>query len=90
MLHSPSPALRLLVTKTAIFIRRYAAEVLRVLVGDGGVATDAGGVLVCTNVSTHIVIIFKGTLHVVVADDLTLGIGGVGKTVLGTLVITWF
>ena len=86
----PSPALRHLVTNTTIFIRRDAAVVLRVAVGDVGAATDTGGVLVGTNVPTLVVItsIRIGTLHVVVADDLTLSTGGVGGTVLRTLVIT--
>ena len=78
MLHSPSPALRLLVTNTAIIIWRDAAVVLRVAVGDGGVATDTGGLVVCTNVPTHVVTPIIGTLHVVVTDYFTLGIGGVG------------
>ena len=90
MLHSPSPALRILVTNTTIFISGDTAVVLRVVEGDGGVATDTGGILVGTNVPTLVVITRKliGTLLVVVADDLTLGNGGVGRTVLGTLVIT--
>ena len=90
MLHSPSPALRFLVTNTAIFILGDTAVVLRVAVGYGGVTTDSGGVSVCTNVTTHVVQarIFIGTLHVVVADDLALCIGGVGLTVLGTHVVT--
>ena len=87
MQDSPSPALRHLVTNTAVFILGYAAVVLRVAVSDGGVATDTGGVLVCTNVPTHVVTII-GTLYVVVTDDLTLSIGCVGETVLRTLVIT--
>ena len=61
---------------------------LGVAVGDGGVATDAGGALVCTNVPTHVVTLIIVTLHVVVADDLTLGNGSIGGTVLGTLVVT--
>ena len=84
----PSPALRHLVTNTTIFIRRDAAVVLLVVVGDVGVATDTGGHVVCTNVPTHKVIVVIGTLHAVVADYLTLGMGGVGGTVLGTLVVT--
>ena len=88
MLHSPSPALRLFVIDTATFILGDTAVVLRVVVGDGGVATDAGGAPVCTNVPTHVVSLIVGTLHVVVADDLTLGTSGVGWTVLWTLVIT--
>ena len=87
MLHSPSSALRILVTNTAIFILRDTAVVLRVAVGDGGVATDTGGVLVCTNVPAHVVTII-GTLYVVVTDDLTLSIGCVGWTVLVALVVT--
>ena len=47
------------------------------LVGDVGVATDTGEVPVCTNVPALVVIIIIGTLHVVVADDLTLGTCGV-------------
>ena len=86
MLHSPSSALRHLVTNTAIFILRDAAVVLCVVVGDGGVATDTEGALVCTNVPTYVVI--GTTLHVVVTDDLTLSIGGVGGTVIRTLVVT--
>ena len=91
----PSPALCLLVTNTAIFIRWYAAEVLGVVVGDGGAVTDAEEAIVCTNVPAHVVtgitiIIFMGALHIVVADDLTLGVGGVGWTVLWTLVVTRF
>ena len=86
MLHSPSSALRLFFTSTAIFISGDTAVVMGVLVGDGGVATDTEGALVCTNVPTYVVI--GTTLHVVVTDDLTLSIGGVGGTVLGTLVIT--
>ena len=88
MLHSPSPALRLLVTNTAIFILGDTAVVLRVPEGDVGVATDAEGTLVGANVPTHVVKLMIGTLHVVVADDLSLRIGGVGGTVLGALVIT--
>ena len=88
MLHSPSPALRLMVTNTAIFIFWETAVVLRVPVGDVGAATDTGGLLVGTNVPTHVVTLIMGTLHVVVADDLTLSIGGVGGTVLGTFVVT--
>ena len=90
MLHSPSPALSLLITNTAIFILWDTAVVLRVAVGDGGVATDTGGQVVCTNVPALVVIFIIGTIHVVVADDLTLGTGGVGGTVLGTLAITGF
>ena len=59
-----------------------------VAVGDVGVATDAGGAPVCTNVPTQVVTIIIGTFHVVVADDLALGIGGVGGTVLMTLAVT--
>ena len=95
MLHSPSPALRPLVTNTAIFIWRDTAVVLRVAVGDGGVATDTGGALVGTSVPTYVVtsILRIGTTiirtsHVVVTDDLTLGIGCVGWTVLRTLIVT--
>ena len=88
MLHSPSPALRHLVTESAIFILGDTAVVMGVVEGDVGVATDAGGLIVCTNVSALVVTI--GTLHVVVADNLTLGGGGVGGTVLGTFVVTCF
>ena len=93
MLHSPSSALRPLVTNTAIVIRRDAAVVMCVAVGDIGVSTDTGGVLVGTNVTTHIVltsILIIGTFHVVVTDNLTLRIGGVGWTVLGTCPIAGF
>ena len=58
-----------------------------VAVGDGGVATDTGGLVVGTNVPTHIVT--TRTFHVVVAHDLTLGIGCVGVNVLRALVVTW-
>ena len=88
MLHSPSSALRPLVTNIAIFIGLDAAVVVGVAVGDSGVATDAEGAPVCTNVPTHIVTLIMRTLHVVVADDRTLGGGGVGGTVLGALAIT--
>ena len=90
MLHSPSSALRPLLTNTAIVIRLNTAVVLRVAIGDIGVATDTWGLIVCTNAPAHIMIIriAIGTLHVVVADDLTLHSGGVGGTVLRTLVIT--
>ena len=90
MLHLPSLALSILVTNTAIFILGDTAVVMGVPVGDGGVATDAGGVFVGTNVSTHVMItrIFIGTLHVVVADDPILSIGGVGGTIFGTFVVT--
>ena len=77
MLHSPSPALRLFVIDTATFILGDTAVVLRVVVGDGGVATDAGGLVVGTNVPTHVVTLIIGTVHVVVTDDLTLSIGSV-------------
>ena len=87
MPHSPIPALRPLVTNTAIIILGDTAVVLRVAVGDGGVATDAGGLSVCTNVPAHVVTII-GTLYVVVTDDLTLSIGCVGWTVLVALVVT--
>ena len=88
MQDSPSPAIRILVTNTAIFILWDTAVVLCVAVGDGGVATEAGGLVVGTNVPTHVVTLVIGTLHVVVADDFTLSIVGVGGTVLGTLVVT--
>ena len=88
MQDSPSPALRHLVTNTAVFILGYAAVVLRVAVGDGGVATEAGGLVVGTNVPAHVPSLIIGTLHVVVADDLTLSIGCVGWTVLGTPAVT--
>ena len=88
MQDSPSPALCLLISNTAFFIRRDAAVVLCVTVGDVGVATDTGGVLVYTNVPTHVVIVIIGTFHVVVAVDITLGISGVGGTVFRTLVDT--
>ena len=85
-------ALRLLVSEIAAISRGQAAVVLCVVVGEGGVATDAGGLEVGTNVPAHVVtgiiIISVGTLHVVVADDLTLSFGGVGVTVIGTLVVT--
>ena len=77
MKYSPCPALRLLFTNTAIFILWDTAVVMGVAVGDGGVATDAGRALVCTNVPTHVVTLIIGTLHVVVADDLTLGNGSI-------------
>ena len=68
------------------------AIVLRVIVGDVGATTDTGELVVSTNVPAHvmqlIIRVSIGTLHVVVADNLTLCIGGVGWTVLGTLVVT--
>ena len=88
MLHSPSSALCPLVTNTAIFILGDTAIVLRVVVGDVGVATDAGEAVKCTDVPANIVIFIIGTFHVVVADDLTLHVGGVGGTVMVTLVVT--
>ena len=45
MLHSPSSALRILVTNTAIGVLGDTAVVLRVVVGDVGAATEAGGLL---------------------------------------------
>ena len=87
MLHSPSSALCILVTNTAIFILGDTAVVKGVVVGDVGVATDTKVIPECTNVPAHIVSVM-GTLHVVVADDLTLGIGGIGGAVLGTLAVT--
>ena len=83
----PRPALCLRITNTAILIRRDTAEVLGVVVGDVGTSTDAGEAIVCTNVPTHVVITM-GTLHVEVAGDLTLGSGGIERTVFGTLVVT--
>ena len=61
-------------------------------VGNGGVATDAGGSEECTNVPAHVVTIIIEpliirTLHVIVTDDLTLIIGSVGGTVIETLVV---
>ena len=56
MLHSPSPALRFLVINTAMVILRDTAVVVRVAIGDVGVATDAGEPPVGTNVPTHIMI----------------------------------
>ena len=50
---------------------------LRVAVGEGGVATDAGGFIVCTNVPAHIMIFMIGTLCSVVTGGVTLGISGV-------------
>ena len=88
MQYSSSPALRILVTNAAIFILWDTAVVLRVAVGDGGVATDTGEATVGTNVPTHVVIVIVGTLLVVFAYDLTLGVGGVGGTVLRTLAVT--
>ena len=89
MLHLPSLALsHLLLSNTAMIIFRDTAVVLRVPEGDVGVATDAEGALVGTNVPTLVVKLMIWTLHVVVADDLTLVTGGVGGTVLGALVIT--
>ena len=88
MQDSPGPALRHLVTNTAIFIRRDAAIVLRVAVGDVGVATDTGGTLVGTYVPTLVVTLVIGTLLVDVTCDLILGIGGVGWTVSRALVVT--
>ena len=88
MEHFTSPALRHLITRVAIIIRLDAAVVLRVAVGEVGAATNAGGLVVCTNVPAHIVPLIIETLHVVVTDDLTLGVGCVGWTVLGTLAIT--
>ena len=75
----PSSALCLLVTNTTIFIRQDTAKVLCVMVGDVGAATDTEGVLVGTNVPTHVVtrILIIGTFHVVITDDLALIIGGV-------------
>ena len=73
----PSSALCLLVTNTTIFIRQDTAKVLCVMVGDVGAATDTEGVLVGTNVPTHVMPIIIGTFHVVFADNPTLGIGGV-------------
>ena len=55
---------------------------------DVGVATDTGVLVVRTNVPTHVMVFIIGTFHIVVAGDLTLGVRGVGGTVLGTLVIT--
>ena len=73
---------------TAFILRRDTAVVLRVVFGgDLGAATDAGGAPPGTNVPAHVVVII-GTLHVVVAGDITLCIGGFGGTVLGTLAIT--
>ena len=93
MLHLPSPALCFLVTNTAIIILWDTAVVLRVAVGDVGVATDTGEVHVGTNVPAHVVTIIIETLiirtlHVVVADDLTLCIGGIGGTVIRALAVT--
>ena len=88
MQDSPGPALRLLVNSTTVVILGDTAVVLRVVVGDVGAATDAGVVTVSTNVPTHIVTLIVGTLHVGVAGDLTIRVGGVGGTVLGTLVVT--
>ena len=77
MLHSPSYALRFLVSKTAIFILGDTAVVLGVVVSDVGIATDTGELLVCTNVPTHVVISIIGTLHVVFTDYVTLSISSV-------------
>ena len=55
-----------------------------------GVATDTEGLLVCTNVPTHVVIYIIGTFLVVVAIDLTLGTSSVGWTVLRTDSVTRF
>ena len=57
MLHSPSPALRILVTNTAIFILGDTAVVLCVPEGEGGVATQAGELLVCASVPAHVVVL---------------------------------
>ena len=84
----PSPALRLLISNTAFFIRRDAAVVLCVTVCNGGVATYTGQTLVCTNVPTHVVIVIIGTFHILLADNLTPCISYVGGTIIGTLVNT--
>ena len=88
MQDSSGPALCLFISNSAIVIRRDTAKVLCVMVGDVGAATDTRGLVVGTNVPAHIVTLIKGTLHVVVADDLTLDVGDVRVTVLGTLVVT--
>ena len=93
MQDSPSPAFRFQVTNTAIFILWDTAVVLRVEVGNGGVATDTEGSEECTNVPAHVVTIIIETLiirtlHGVVADDLTLCIGGIGGTVIRALAVT--
>ena len=58
--------------------------------GNVGVATDTGEVHVGTNVPAHVMPWghIMGTLHVVVADDLTLCIGGIGGTVIRALAVT--
>ena len=88
MQDSSSPANRLFISDNAFVLGRDTAVVLCVVVGDVGIATDTGGLLVGTNVATHVVVFVMGTLHVVVTDDLTLCIGCVGRTALLTLVIT--
>ena len=55
MLHSPSSALRHLISNTAIFILGDTAVVLRVVVGDVGATTQTGVFSVCTNIATHVV-----------------------------------
>ena len=90
MLHSPSSALRHLISNTAIFILGDTAVVLRMGVGYLVVATDTEGLLVCTNVPTLVVIYIIGTFHVVVAIDVTLGTSSVGGTVLRTDSVTRF
>ena len=77
-----------MITNTAFVIFGDAAVVLCVAVGDVCTATDTGKLVVCTNVPAHVVT--KRTFHVVVTGDLTLGSGGIGGTVFGTLVVTSF
>ena len=91
MKHFPICTLGLLVSDLTFVSRSDTAVVLRVVVGDVGATTQTGVFSVCTNIATHVVAgesiwtITIWTLHVVVTDDLTLGIGGVGGTVIRTL-----
>ena len=77
MQDSSSPTFCLFVTNTAFVILGDTAIVLCVAVSEGGVATDTGRQSVYTNVPTHVVQVHVGTIHFVVADYLTLDIGGV-------------
>ena len=60
------------------------AAVVWTVLGQGDVAAVAGVVLVQTHITTFPPTIFSRT----VADDLIIGIDGVGWTFLGTLAIT--
>ena len=73
----------------AMFSRRNTAIVESMPVGKGSVATNTSGMVMCTNVSTHVVSFIIRTLFIIVTCYMSLGISFVGWAVWRTGTVTW-